>query len=963
MDSIQLTLKQSPRSNQDKRMQTAFNIYEAFSEGNFEIFKTTRAGCTTALVAESLNRNETFLCVVPTNWIADKTVVADAKKYSDLDSAEIIHIPANHECLLNKLLCEDCPDLKQLPILPLAGSCSQCAQFDQCAVTAILRKQDAKGYVVTYKKIAALMMASISRPNTQAEQVLDVLSGVRNLILDEIHDIQFTESTSFTVYDDHIFNRVNLEKYIPIMSDFTYMCRVVTQFSLVMKETAIRNAIHEVLGGAQDEDYWKHHLNISLKNPSPGIVDGENETKVMVGAYNEIIELTKERKKYNLEMRDILDLYDMMSIVMSDVVAVTAIRDNGIIKIKLSAVDQTTNKMIQSYTMSMQSGARRILLTSATICSYDYGKMFMGGVAPRKISFGVGGDPMSTNSKMLILADSKKYHAIGRESTYNKKVEILEKIIQILDLWGDSNCIIITLNTRDAMRLENALDESGHPHEVTYYKAPEMMGVSSDARVMIAIGIANKPSNSFDVVTTNTTESKKMLYESVHCDTWQAWSRVKDPQGKVQSIVFALGCTVEECEALTTWGYDRTVEVKPYVNGQKKIIKVLCKNGLISRPLIKKCKSFDEMTKEGSLHKLSKKLPEKTAKPLFYNIIRGFTKKTGESLHSSTDLIALVLNRPDAYAIQNPNGGYFKVKNPVTDVIIQKHLEGSLTIGAYQFNPDNLVKWVCFDIDSHAPKNVTETEDDIKKRDEKAENDMNRMCNFLKSSDVPFLLEKSGSPHSYHIWVFVNPVDGSKAKQFGIDVKKETGIDCEVFPKQEKIGKDGYGNLVKVPLATHQIHKTHSEILVNGEFVRDFNDLKIEILDLSKYPIPDKTEKKARVNIKRNVVLKPAVVTSPLIDTDARPCLKGALAMQLTDGQGHFMRLAIAREFFECGSTPEEIAMMFKGQTDYNYEYSLYQVNSLVSKPGKRFRCDRLRVDGSKFVNCEGCEYLGIWDE
>lgn len=958
MKSVQITLKQSPRKNQDKRMQTAFNIYENFPMGNYQIHKTTRAGCTTALVAESLNRNENFLCVVPTNWIADKTVVVDSKKYSDIGQAEVIHIPANHECILNKQLCEDCPDLKQLPILPLAGSCSKCAQFDQCEVTAILRRPDANGYVVTYKKIAALMMASISRPNTQAEQVLAALNNVKNLILDEIHDIQFTESTSFTVYDDRVFNRVNLEKYIPMMSNFTYMCRVITQFSFIMKETTIKNSIHEVLGGAQDEDYWKHHLNISIKNPSPGIVDGENETKVIVGAYNEIIELTKERKTYNLEMRDILDLYDMMSIVMSDVISVTAIRDQGIIKINLAAVDQTTTKMIQSYTMSMQSDNRRIFLTSATICSYDYGKMFMGGLKPRKISFGIDGDPMSTNSKMLILADSKKYHVIGRESRYNKKDEIVEKIIKILDRWGDSNCIIITLNTREALKLETALDDAGRPHDVTYYKAPEMMGVSSNARVMVAIGIANKPSNSFDVVTTNTEESKKMLFESVHCDTWQAWSRVKDPQGKEPSLVFALGCTIEDCEAITTWGYNRTVEVKPYSNGQKKIIKVLCENGMISRPPIKKCTNFNEMTLEGSLHKLCKKLPEKTAKPLIYNIIRGFTQKTGKSLHSSADLINLVLNRPDAYAIQNPNGGYFKVKNPVSNVIIQKHLAGSITIGAYQFNPENLVKWVCFDIDSHAPKNVIETEDDIKIRDEKAENDMQRMCNFFKMSDVPFLLEKSGSPHSYHIWVFVNPVDGSKAKQFGLDVKKETGIDCEVFPKQEKIGKDGYGNLVKVPLATHQIHKTHSEIMVNGEFVRGFEDLKIEILDLSNYPVPEKTQ---NVVVKSNLVLK---ISEPKIkgrNTNIRPCILAALKMQLTDGGGHALRVAIAREFYEAGFNAEAIAKLFKGQNDYDFDYSLKMVYSVINRPGKRVRCDTLQQNSSKFVKCEGCEYLGRW--
>jgi hypothetical protein len=367
-------------------MQTAFQIYQSFDYGAYLIHKTTRAGCTTALVAESMNRSEKFLCVVPTNWIADKTVVADSKKYSDLDNAEVIHIPANHECLYNKMLCEQFPDLKKLPILPLAATCESCAQYDNCGVTAVTRTPDEAGVVVTYKKLAALMLASGARPNvpTMASKVLEVLDQSTNIIFDEVHDLQFGEYTSFTVYDDQIFNRVKLDKYNSMLTDFKYTRRVISQFNLIVKDQTIQNSVIEVLGGAQDENYWKHHLNISLKNPSPGIVDGESEINVIVGAYNEIIELTKFRDQYNLEMEDVLDLYKMMSIVMSKVISISAIRDQGIIKINLSAVDQATQKMIQSFSMSMQSEDRRIFLTSATICSYDYGKMFMGGVKPKK---------------------------------------------------------------------------------------------------------------------------------------------------------------------------------------------------------------------------------------------------------------------------------------------------------------------------------------------------------------------------------------------------------------------------------------------------------------------------------------------------------------------------------------------------------------------------------------------------
>lgn len=957
MKPVQTTLEQSPRKNQDKRMQTAFHIYNNFTEGNYLIHKTTRAGCTTALVAESINRGEKFLCVVPTNKIADKTVVADSKKYSDFADAEVIHIPANHECLINKLLCEECPDLKQLPILPLAGSCSKCAQFDECPVTEVLRKPDAKGVVVTYKKLAAMMLASACRPNTMAGQVLEILAQTRNIILDEVHDIQFGDVTSFTVYDDKVFNRSELKRYDLVKTGFTYLNRVLIQFAFLLSDPKIQASIHEVLGGAQDEDYWKHHLNKSLQNPSPGIVDGENETKVIVGAYNEIIELTKERQKYKLEMNDVLELYKMMSIVMSKVISIHATREDGSIKINLSAVDQNSIKMNQSYVMSMQGENRRIFLTSATICSYDYGKMFMGGVKPKKVSFGIGGDPMNSNSKMLILADSKKYHVIGDRSLYNKMDEITEKIITILEAWGDEDCLIVALSIPEAKRLYKALNEAGHPHEVSYYKAPEMMGVSSKSRIMIAVGLANKPSNSFDVITTNTEESKRMLYESVHCDTWQAWSRVKDPSGKVTSIVFALGCTVEECDALTTWGYDRTVDVEPYVERQKKTITISCDEGKITKPFIKKCQNFTEMLKAATQHKQSKNFPEKSQNLLiFYNNISRFSKKMGKSLGSSNELVKLVLNRQDAYAFQNADGTYFKVKNMVTDKVIEDHIKGDVTIGAYQFNLENKVKWICFDIDSHAPKNIVETKEDVENRDKVAENSKDRMFNFLRSVKIPFLLEYSGSLHSYHFWIFLEPVDGKIARQFALDIKREVDIDCEVFPKQDRIGKDGFGNLVKVPFATHRKNGLKSSILVNGELTRDIENLQIEILDIEKYPIPEPVKNPAKTPIKR---YEPK--TKGIMQGTARPCMRDALTQQLVGTQGHFMRMAIAREYYEIGFSPVQIAKLFKSQKDYDYEFSLKQVNSLVSKKGKRFRCDRLRADASNFVCCAGCEYLDRW--
>jgi hypothetical protein len=592
---------------------------------------------------------------------------------------------------------------------------------------------------------------------------------------------------------------------------------------------------------------------------------------------------------------------------------------------------------------------------------------------------------MNNNSKMLILADSKKYHSIGERSLSKKKDEIIEKITHILDTYGDSECLIITLGIKERNALEEALEKTGHAHEVTYYKAPEMMGVSAKQRIMIAVGLANKPSNAFDVVTSNTDESKVMLWESIHCDTWQAWSRVKDPAGKETSLVFALGCTVEECNAVTTWGYERTVKIESTEERQKKKISVLCDRGRITRPIIIKCNNFTSMLQESAKHKQCKKhtpndekllmnktvekaCDESTKSANIYNI-SSLTKKHARFLHSSYEFIYSFINRVDAHAQQcnpeklktqkfwkdKPIPAYLKVKTGITDRLVDSHITGTYTIGAYQFNSDNKIKWICFDIDSHPPKDEVETENDIRLRDELAETNLNKMCNFLDNLNIPYLLEASGSPHSYHIWVFVELVDGRIARQFALDIKKEVGIECEVFPKQDKIDKrSGYGNLVKVPLATHQITKLKSRILVKDEWVDTVKDMEIEVMDISKYPVPDPVLKVKTSSISNMFI--PSINGISEYKAKVRPCIEKALTMQLTKFGGNQFRVSIVREYYNSGiRDPEKLVDLFRGQSDFIYEKTKYHVTQIIKKEMPNVRCDTLQEQAGMFLDCTKC--------
>ncbi len=917
-----------PRGNQDNRIATAYNLLNANKRGSFLVHKTTRAGCTTALVAESLNRKEKFLVVVPTNKIADKTVIADSIKYSDNETCDIIHIPSNHACVKNQELCEEYPDLAKLPILPLAEKCTECDEYHTCPVTRILHAEnEVDGVAITYQKLVALMLASNSRPNTTAETVLKTLAKMHNVVFDEIHEIQYGKATSLVLYNDSKKDKwLSTEKYIPVMVDFEHIRKTVANFSMLKDEEDVKNAILQTYNNTFDENYYRHKLSKTVENQyCEDFGDDEGKTKIIMSTYSEIIKLTIERKKYNMSIGDILELYKILNIVMSGRVVIHGVRDRGKAKIMMVAVDQMYNNMLKSYVMSIQNKAARTLLTSATICSHDYDQYFLGATGPRSVTFGQGGDPMSTNSKMLIVADTKKYHVTGKNSRYNKKEEILERITTLLDMYGDENCIIITLSIREANDLENDLKAFNHSHQVTYYKSPEMMGVSADARVMIAVGVADKPTNSFDAICETKKESLILREEALHCDTWQAWSRVKDPAGKVPSLVFAMGCNVEQCKNIVTWGYGRKVEIGEYSLRQKKKVNVIMKKHNITMPAVIKCKDFKTALLDAAKHKQPKNInfqlknlvSDKVPNLLITYSIRRFDQKT-DTRNLQCEIIKLLINRSDVYAEQGRDGSYFKVHGNISDKLLQNHVDGRITIGTYTLNNANEVKWICFDIDAHIKAGTSDEE--ILKVQQSADMDKDKMCTYLDSMDIPYMLEASGSAHSYHVWLFLDPVKANKAKMFGKMIMKEAGIKCELFPKQCTVKRTGYGNLVKMPFAINKKNGGQSRIFVDGEFVHEFDSYEVGIIDLSEYEVPE---------IKKDAVCS----TVPAVTNGVRPIFEWALTQELEDLEGHDMRIAIVREYFNNGITnPDDLARLFSFQSDYDFEHSKEKVNSIICK-------------------------------
>jgi hypothetical protein len=156
-------------------------------------------------------------------------------------------------------------------------------------------------------------------------------------------------------------------------------------------------------------------------------------------------------------------------------------------------------------------------------------------------------------------------------------------------------------------------------------------------------------------------------------------------------------------------------------------------------------------------------------------------------------LKSLFINRNDCYISQYLKDGrkrFVRVDEELTDEIIEKHLNGEiLAIGAYQLNKDNLVKYGCFDFDK-------DTEEDYEQA--------KILFKWLVYSEFPCIMENSGGgKYKTHVFFFFQPTEAKKVRRFMKYACKKIKIninELEIFPKQDFISEDGYGNFVKLPL-------------------------------------------------------------------------------------------------------------------------------------------------------------------
>ncbi len=128
-------------------------------------------------------------------------------------------------------------------------------------------------------------------------------------------------------------------------------------------------------------------------------------------------------------------------------------------------------------------------------------------------------------------------------------------------------------------------------------------------------------------------------------------------------------------------------------------------------------------------------------------------------------------------------GKSFVKREPVTDELWQKHLDGADSLGIIPINDENKCKWGCIDIDSYA------------------EFDHKKLINKIKQFQLPLVVCRSKSGGA-HVFLFTEDYVSAGLMQDKLnEIRSVLGYGgSEVFPKQRELkSKDDTGNFLNLP--------------------------------------------------------------------------------------------------------------------------------------------------------------------
>lgn len=159
---------------------------------------------------------------------------------------------------------------------------------------------------------------------------------------------------------------------------------------------------------------------------------------------------------------------------------------------------------------------------------------------------------------------------------------------------------------------------------------------------------------------------------------------------------------------------------------------------------------------------------------------------------------SLFVQRADQYAVQQRDGSYWRVAEPLTVSHLASHLEGRWTLGSYVLDVSSRCSFAVFDADGG---------DGLER--------LALLAEELRQKGVPTLLE--ASRRGGHLWVhLVEPTLAQVVRAWLLPYAMAVGV--ELYPKQDWLSPGGSGSLIRLPLGMHQQSRGWYPFLVRSSW-------------------------------------------------------------------------------------------------------------------------------------------------
>jgi hypothetical protein len=558
----------------------------------YNMVKTTRASCTTNTIISAMIRNKRILVVEPTNEIARSTVKTALSLYQDStgDYSKIVRqIPSNQlGCSKAKAKVESNKALKELPFI-LSENCKECEipaydtfflpilPFSTCENCYIKTMMEEKNKSMTSGKVYAPdiltitydKLLSIKRGDKLGEKAAfytDLISKMDIIFFDEIGQYLSDFQGGLDIYTKEI-NRVNktekvttnvmkqqLEflRYLNNLKENGYnykkidsIVKMVTTFFGDFTLNCCKKYIDMDLSGEIDLRDPRYVKNILSTIPTATYVKKGKFNKKIITSKLEAIR--NEFSQYYIEMEDVIIgksvknsakvewALKVLQLIQDDEFVVYKRRfpdmEHDEIEYEVTTIYPTTENILKA--IESWTEGKTVLFTDATMPAY-YLQNFKKHC--HSIHFG---DPLKTNSQMLIINDKNKgMYDFGIRRWNNNiayKNQIIDRICDLIYYFNfyreidddeDSGILIWTPSKKICEELEYRLslkeingekinfcsmddymqfvnDEKHKYHLVrgkvlvTYYGSPLTRGIKCNRRVQILLGKASKPIDSY----------------------------------------------------------------------------------------------------------------------------------------------------------------------------------------------------------------------------------------------------------------------------------------------------------------------------------------------------------------------------------------------------------------------------------------------------------------------------------